>query len=94
MKRATSAALFAALLCFAPASDAFIWPNVPDEIEQGLGADDVTERRAAAGRLQELPAAVATPLVLRALDDTDAEVRLTAARAAAELRIAGAGARQ
>ena len=91
MKRASSAALLAAFLCVAATSEAFIWPNVPDEIAQGLGADDVAERRAAAGRLQELPSAVAAPLVLRALDDTDAEVRLTAASAAAELRIDGAG---
>ena len=91
MKRGISAALLAALLCTAPVVEAFIWPNVPDEIAQGLAADDVAERRAAAGRLLELPAAMASPLVLRALDDTDDEVRLTAARVAAELRLEGAG---
>lgn len=91
MKRAFSAAALVASLCVAPAVDAFIWPNVPDEIAQGLSADDVVERRNAAARLLELPPTMAAPLVLRALDDTDNEVRLTAARAAAELRVEGAG---
>lgn len=93
VKRATLAALLALLSSAPHAASAFIWPNVPEEIAQGLAADDVAERRVAAGRLQELPPTLAAPAVLRALDDTDAEVRLMAAGAAGELRVLGAGER-
>lgn len=93
VKRAIFATLVAAFLTTATAAPAFVWPNVPEEIARGLSADDVAERRAAAGRLFELPSAMAAPLVLRGLDDTDPEVRLLAARAASEMRIDGAGER-
>ena len=93
MKRALFAAVLTGLLSGATLADAFVWPNVPAEIQRGLGSDDAGERRAAAGRLQELPAELAGPLILSALDDPDVEVRLLAARAAADFHVAGAGER-
>lgn len=88
-----AAALLAASLATTAPLRASVWPTVVERLCRSLASDDVAERRAAAGQLRELSAAVATPLVLQALDDSDAEVRLSAARAAVELRLAPAGAR-
>ncbi|MCU0694132.1 MAG: HEAT repeat domain-containing protein [Polyangiaceae bacterium] len=91
VRRILSAALVTIALGRAPTAGAFVWPSVPDQVARNLNADDVAERRSAAARLPELPAGLATPLVLKALGDGDVEVRLLAARAATFLRVLGAG---
>lgn len=68
----------------------FVWPNVPDRIAKGLESTDPAERRTAAQQLATLPAALAKPLVLKALGDEDNEVRITAAKASARFKLPGA----
>jgi HEAT repeat protein len=70
---------------------AFVWPNVPDIVARALAGSDVAARRAAAERLSDLPAEVATPLVLRAMGDGDSEVRVRASHAAIRHRLPRAG---
>ncbi len=70
---------------------AFVWPNVPERIAKGLEAADAAERRSAAAQIGDLPAELARPLVLRAMGDEDAEVRIVAARTAARMKVPGAG---
>ncbi|MBI5536245.1 MAG: HEAT repeat domain-containing protein [Deltaproteobacteria bacterium] len=91
MKRSLATAFLGVLVTAASSAGAFTWPNVPDEVARALSTDDVSERRAAAARLRELPAGFAAPLVMKALGDGDLEVRLIAARAAVEQRLQGAG---
>ncbi|TKD08317.1 HEAT repeat domain-containing protein [Polyangium fumosum] len=73
------------------AADAFVWPNVPERIARSLASPDVSERRAAAQRIGELPSELGVPLAQRALGDPDVEVRLAAAEAAIALRLSRAG---
>ena len=63
---------------------------MPERIERRLVSPDPLARRSAARELVSLGAARATPLVLRALDDADTEVRIAAAESAMRLRIAAA----
>ncbi|HNS96066.1 MAG TPA: HEAT repeat domain-containing protein [Polyangiaceae bacterium] len=93
MKRAFLGVLMGALSLYSSTGLAFIWPNVPQEIAQGLQSEDEGERRAAAERLHELPQSIAVSHVLTALDDSDAEVRLAASRVAVEMRVQGSGER-
>lgn len=84
-------ALAALSATFAPAADAFVWPNVPDQIARALTSGDVNERRIAAQRLRDLPAEMAVKLVQLAMADPDTEVRVRGAEAAIVLRVPRAG---
>lgn len=75
----------------APPADAFVWPNVPDQIARALQSGDVNERRIAAQRLRDLPAEMALKLVQLAMADPDTEVRVRGAEAAIQLKVAKAG---
>lgn len=70
---------------------AFVWPNVPEQVERGLASTDPSERRLAAQRLAELPPEIALRLAASALGDPDVEVRLRAADAAVARRLPRAG---
>ncbi len=70
---------------------AFVWPNVPEQVEKALTSGDVSERRLAAGRLADLPPEIALRLIPPALGDPDVEVRLRVAQAAIARRMAKAG---
>jgi len=72
-------------------ASAFVWPNVPERIARSLASSDVSERRAAAARIAELPPELGIPLAQRALGDPDVDVRLRAADAAIALRMTKAG---
>lgn len=69
----------------------FVWPNVPERIARALASADVSERRAAAKRIGELPSELGVPLVQRALGDADIDVRLLAAAAASAFSMPKAG---
>ena len=69
----------------------FVWPNVPERIARSLASADVSERRAAAKRIGELPSELGVPLVQRALGDADIDVRLLAASAASAFAMPKAG---
>ncbi len=86
-------ALTACLLLSASSAGAFVWPNAAERVEKELGSSDVGARRKAAQRLGQLPESVARRLVLVALEDPDAEVRLSASGVALELHVAAAGER-
>jgi HEAT repeat protein len=66
------------------------WPDVFERAEQGLASAHPATRKNAARELSTLDEARATPLVLRALEDSDVEVRLEAARSAASLGLQAA----
>jgi cellulose synthase operon protein C len=83
LRRASALAL--ALLVLPANGRAMLWPNAIEQVERKLGDPDVTERRAAAQRLAELPERTARRLARRALADPDVEVRVTAASLALEL---------
>lgn len=70
---------------------AFVWPNVPERIARSLASSDVSERRAAAKRISELPPELGVPLAQRALADADIDVRLLAAAAASAFSMPKAG---
>jgi HEAT repeat protein len=70
---------------------AFVWPNVPEQVEKALTSGDVSERRLAAARLADLPAEIALRLIPPALGDPDVEVRLRVAQAAIARRMPKAG---
>lgn len=70
---------------------AFVWPNVPEQIARALTSGDVTERRLAAQRLDELPPETAMKLIQVAMGDPDVEVRLRVGQAAIALRMPRAG---
>lgn len=80
-----------ALLGQAAPASAFVWPNTAERVEQDLGKPQLSMRRRAAKRLLDLPEAVGRRLTLKALLDSDLEVRLLAAQAALELKPKGAG---
>jgi HEAT repeat protein len=69
---------------------ALTWPDVAERIDRELASPDAGIRKAAADRLRSLAPGVAAPLVLRALDDADADVRIAASRAALVGRIVAA----
>ncbi|MBX3234299.1 MAG: HEAT repeat domain-containing protein [Labilithrix sp.] len=78
-------------LSLAPASaEALVWPDVPERVERGLSSPDPATRRIAARDLASLGGARATPLVLKAMNDGDVDVRLAAAQSAIRLRVQGA----
>lgn len=70
---------------------AFVWPNVPEQVEKALTSGDVSERRLAAARLADLPPEIALRLIPPALGDPDVEVRLRVAQAAIARRMPRAG---
>ncbi|MES1183837.1 MAG: HEAT repeat domain-containing protein [Myxococcales bacterium] len=57
---------------------AAIWPSATRRAERELASSDVAARQAAVASLSELPRAAARRLLLRALDDTDAQVASSA----------------
>lgn len=57
---------------------AAIWPSATRRAERELGSTDVAARQAAVASLSELPRAAARRLLLRALDDSDAQVASSA----------------
>ncbi|MBI4951108.1 MAG: HEAT repeat domain-containing protein, partial [Myxococcales bacterium] len=88
---ALSVALGLGCLCAAGPSRADIWPAGHERIARAFASGDDAERRGAAQKLLELPAATARELAVRGLDDPDLDVRLLSAHAAATLRIPGLG---
>jgi HEAT repeat protein len=84
----TAAAL---ALSLAAPTQAFTWPNAAERVEKELAKSDVAARRRAASQLGELPEGVGKRLVLQALGDADADVRLSAANLVLERRIRGTG---
>ncbi len=91
-RKSSVAAAFVALglLSLPRAAAAFVWPNVPERIEKGLGSSDPAERRVAAAQIASLPREFAKPLLVRALADSDNEVRVSAAKASAKVKLEGA----
>jgi HEAT repeat protein len=83
------ALLVSAGLC-ASSATALVWPDVPERVEAGLSSPDAATRRAAARDLATLSGARGAPLVLKALADSDVEVRLAASQAAIRLHVPGA----
>ena len=83
--------LFAALAARSGDAGAFVWPNVPEQVEKALTSGDVSERRLAAARLADLPQEIALRLIPPALGDPDVEVRLRVAQAAIARRMPKAG---
>jgi HEAT repeat protein len=83
-------ALALALTSASPRVGALVWPDVPERVEHKLTSTDPIARRAGARELASLGAARATPLLLRALEDADTDVRIAAADAAIRLRIGAA----
>jgi cellulose synthase operon protein C len=81
---------FAVVLASSTAQ-ALVWPNAVERVERALESDEVVSRRRAAADLSKLPAGAARRLVVRALGDEDAEVRLLAVGAAGDLRLENLG---
>lgn len=90
MRRAVTPLSLLALLTLTASAHALVWPDVPERIERGLLSPDSASRRNAARELSTLGAARATPLVLKAMNDADIEVRLAGAQSAVRLHIAPA----
>ncbi len=85
-------ALGAALIVPAPRSaEAFVWPNVPEQVARGLASGDASERRLAAARIIELPPEIGLALAQKAMGDPDTDVRLRGAQAAVALHLPRAG---
>ncbi|MGO9713312.1 MAG: HEAT repeat domain-containing protein [Polyangiaceae bacterium] len=82
--------LAAASMLAGSRSDALVWPDVPERIEHKLASADPATRRSGAREIASLGPARATPLILRALEDVDPEVRVAAADSAIHLRVAAA----
>jgi cellulose synthase operon protein C len=72
-------------------AEAFVWPNVPDQVARGLASSDPSERRLAAARIVDLPPEIGLGLAQKAMGDPDVEVRLRGAQAAVVLRLPRAG---
>lgn len=89
--RTLALALGLTALAGASTAEAFVWPNVPERIEKRLGSADPAERRLAAQEISRLPAALAKPLVQKAMGDEDVEVRVFAAAVAVKIKLEGAG---
>jgi HEAT repeat protein len=83
--------LFAAVAARSGDASAFVWPNVPEQVEKALTSGDVSERRLAAARLADLPPEIALRLIPPAFGDPDVEVRLRVAQAAIARRMPKAG---
>lgn len=79
-----------ALTTLEPApAQALLWPSEIQRIERDLQASDVGVRRRAARRVRELPADLGGRVALRALEDPDLRVRLSALEAATTLGAPG-----
>jgi cellulose synthase operon protein C len=89
VRRPGIAALLTCLTAVSSAG-ALVWPDVPERVERGLASPDPASRRGAARDLANLGAARAEPLLLKALNDADVEVRLAAAQSAVRLRVPAA----
>jgi HEAT repeat protein len=88
----SSMAVLTALLLSGASAWATVWPSSHQRIADALTHGDVSERRGAAAKLTTLPPKLGKELARQALRDSDIEVRLFAARAAAELGVERAGA--
>lgn len=75
-----------AVMLAAPAASALVWPDVPERVERGLSSPDPATRRLAARDLATLGGGRAGPLIVKAMADTDVDVRLAAADSAIRLR--------
>jgi HEAT repeat protein len=84
------AALALGFLLFASSANALVWPDVPEQVEKGLAAQDPAARRIAAQQIHSLGPSRGAPLALKAMTDPDVEVRLAAAQAAIELHVTAA----
>lgn len=89
MVRYRAWAILALVLTAAPAG-ALEWPDVIEEVSQGLESASPSTRRAAADRLASLGVGVALPLLRKALADGDVDVRIAASQSAIRLRAAEA----
>ncbi len=89
MRRVASLSLLA-FLTLTSSAHALNWPDVPERIERGLLSPDPASRRSAARELSTLGPSRATPLVLKAMNDADVDVRLAGAESAVRLHIAPA----
>src|SRR4051812_426523 len=70
--------LLALSMLGAPETRAAIWPSAVRRAERDLAANDASSRQAAVLGLSQLPRAAARRLLLRALDDVDAQVASSA----------------
>jgi HEAT repeat protein len=77
-------------LFFASSASALVWPDVPEQVEKGLAAQDPSARRIAAQQIRSLGPSRGAPLALKALADPDVEVRLAAAQSAIDLHVTAA----
>jgi HEAT repeat protein len=85
-RRVLSALLGAALAgAFVAPVHALTWPSRVTELEQRFESNDALVREDVVQELATLPAVDVLPLLLRALNDTNAEVRAAAASAAGQL---------
>ncbi len=96
LRSALAALAFAAALAGPPGppcrrAEAFVWPNVPEQVARGLASGDASERRLAAARIPELPPEIGLDLAQKAMGDSDVEVRLRGALAATALHLPKAG---
>src|SRR6187551_3397428 len=71
-------ALTALLALHAADARAAIWPSATRRAERELSSSDAAARQAAVAALSDLPRAAARRLLLRALDDVDAQVQSSA----------------
>ena len=87
MRNVLAPALVLAVVTVAGSSTALDWPDVPERIERGLLSPDPASRRSAARELSTLGASRAAPLVLKAMNDPDLDVRLAGAQSAIRLHV-------
>ncbi|MEO7110699.1 MAG: HEAT repeat domain-containing protein [Polyangiaceae bacterium] len=78
------------ILLLASPAHALVWPDVPEQVEHGLAAQDPAARRIAAQQIRSLGISRGAPLALKAMSDPDVEVRLAAAQSAIDLHVTAA----
>src|SRR5450432_186807 len=78
------------ILLMSTSAHALVWPDVPEQVEKGLQAQDPATRRIAANQIRSLGPARGAPLAILAMGDPDVEVRLAAAQSATLLHVTSA----